>query len=59
MNFIYIWHDGKYNFKVFLKAMPTPGHDLEVNVIDLEFSYKIQTFCIYVYQAGAWLRSRS
>ena len=29
MNFIYIWHDGRYRFKVLLRAIPTPGLDLQ------------------------------
>ena len=46
MNFIYIWHDGRYRFKVLLREIPILGRDLEIEVTDLEFSYESQTFCI-------------
>ena len=49
MDFIYIWHDGRYRSKVLLSAIPTPGPDLEVKVKDLEFSYKSQNFCTSLY----------
>ena len=29
MDFIHIWHDGKYRSKVFISTIPTPGADLE------------------------------
>ena len=45
MDFINIWHNDRFRFKVSLSAIPTAGHDLEVKV-DLEFSYKSQLFCI-------------
>ena len=35
MNFIYIWHDGKYTSVVLLRIISTPGCDLEVKVTDL------------------------
>ena len=37
--------------KFFLREISVPGHDPEVKVTDLEFSYKSQTFCIKVYLA--------
>ena len=53
MNFIYLWHDGtcRYRFKVLLREIPVPGHELEVKVTDPQFSYKSLTFCIKVYIA--------
>ena len=44
MNFINIWHDGKNSLKVLLREIPVPGHDLDVKVTDLVFSYKSETF---------------
>ena len=50
MVFIYIWRDIKYRSKVLLTAILTPGSDLEVKVMDLEFLYKSQNFCtLYSY----------
>ena len=37
MDFIHIWHDGRYRSKVFISTIPTPGGDLGVKVTDLEF----------------------
>ena len=37
--------------KVLLREISIPGHNLEVKVKDLKFSYKSQTFCIKVYIA--------
>ena len=34
MDFVHIWHDGRYRSKVFISTIPTPG----VKVTDLEFS---------------------
>ena len=34
MDFIHIWHVGRYRSKVFISTIPTPG----VKVTDLEFS---------------------
>ena len=48
MNFIYIWHDGRYRSQVLLSAIPTPGPDLEVT----EFTYKNQNVHIKVYISG-------
>ena len=50
MNFIYIWHDGRYMLIVLFREIPTLGCDLEVKVTDLEFSYK-NYFLIKVYIA--------
>ena len=47
MNFIYIWHDGRYRLKFYSEKFLSC--DLEVKFKDLEFSYKSQTFCIKVY----------
>ena len=50
MDFIRIWHDGRYRSKVFITTIPTPGGDLGVKVTDLEFSEKSQSFlCLYSY----------
>ena len=52
MVFIYIWHDIKYRSKVVLTAILTPGSDLEVKAMDLEFLYKYKSkkFCtLYSY----------
>ena len=38
MDFIYIWPDGRYKSKVFISTDPTPGDNLGVKVMDLEFS---------------------
>ena len=46
LDFIYIWHDGRYRSKVLLSAIPTPGPDLEVKVTELEFLYKSQIFVL-------------
>ena len=35
MDFIYIWHDGRYRSKVLITAIPVGWHDL---VTDIEFS---------------------
>ena len=51
MNFMYIWHDGRYRPRVLLSMIPTMGCGLEVKVTDFEFSYKSQNFCIYAYVA--------
>ena len=45
MNFIYIWHDGRYRSKVLLSVISTPGPGLEVKVMDFEFSYESQNVC--------------
>ena len=36
MDFFYIWHNGRPWSKEFLSAIPTPGHDLGVKVMNLE-----------------------
>ena len=51
LDFIYIWHDGRYRDEVLLSAITTVGHDLVIKVRDLEFSDKIQNFCNKVYIA--------
>ena len=41
MDFIHIWHDGRYRSKVFISTIPTPGMTLgsrSVKITDLEFS---------------------
>ena len=38
MDFIHIWHDGRYRSKVFYQHHPHPGGDLGVKAMDLEFS---------------------
>ena len=49
INFIYIWHDGRYRFIILPNEIAVLGRDLEVKVT--EFSYKIQTSCIKLYIA--------
>ena len=48
MDLIFIWHDGRFRSKVLLIAIPILGSDLEVKVMDLEFSHKNQSFCTCV-----------
>ena len=43
MDFIYIWHGGRYRSQVLLSAIPTLGPDLEVKVT--EFSNESQNIC--------------
>ena len=38
IDFIHIWHDGRYRSKVFISTIPTPGCDIGDKVTDLEFS---------------------
>ena len=45
MEFIYIWHDGRYRSKILPSAVPSLRPDLEVKVTDFEFSYKSQNVC--------------
>ena len=35
----YIWYDDRYWSKTLFSAIPTPGHDLQVKVTDLEILY--------------------
>ena len=49
MNFIYIWHGGRYRSQVLLSAIPTLGPDLEVKLT--EFSNESQNICTLVYTA--------
>ena len=51
MDFIYIWHDGRYKSKVILKlhVYPPGGRpDIDAKVMDIEFSCKGKKFCTYV-----------
>ena len=34
MDFIHIWHDGRYRSKIFISTIPTPGSDLGVKVTE-------------------------
>ena len=49
MDFVHIWHDGRYRSKVFISTIPTPGmtwgqgHGLRI------FIKKSQSFCVKVY----------
>ena len=57
MNFMYIWHDGRYRYRVLLSTILTPGCDLEIKVADLEFSYKSKKFLhlsLYSYIKTFW-----
>ena len=40
MDFIHIWHDGRYRSKVFIWNLPTPGVSFGSGLTDLEFSQK-------------------
>ena len=47
MNFIYVWHDGRYRFKVLHREIPFLGCDLKVKkVTDLEFHIKVNFFAL-------------
>ena len=46
---MYIWHDGRYRSRVLLRAIPAPWYDPEVNVTDLEFSYKRKCLHLSLY----------
>ena len=46
MDFIHIWHDGRYMSKVFISTIPNPGGDLGVKVTDLNFHKKVEVFCV-------------
>ena len=35
----YIWYDDRYWSKILFSTIPTPGHDLQVKVTDLEVLY--------------------
>ena len=49
MDSLYIWHDGRPWSKELLSAIPTPGRDLGVKVMDLEFSEKNVILMIIIY----------
>ena len=46
MDFVHIWHDGRYGSKVFISTIPTPGvtlgqgHGLRI------FIKKVKVFCV-------------
>ena len=42
MNFMYIWHDGRYRSRVLLSTISYRGSDLEVKVADLNFHIKVK-----------------
>ena len=44
MDFIHIWHDGRYRSEVFISTIPTPGGDLGVKVTDRIFIKKSKFF---------------
>ena len=50
MDFIHIWHDGRYRSKVFISTIPNPGGDLGVKVTDLEFSLKKLKFFVFKFK---------
>ena len=49
MDFIHIWHDGRYRSKVFINTIPTPGVTLGSRT--LIFVKKSKFFCVKVYIA--------
>ena len=46
MDFIHIWHDGRYRCKVFISTVPTPRGDLGVKVTDRIFIKKTKVSCV-------------
>ena len=49
MDFIHIWHDGRYRSKVFISSIPIPGVT-GVKVTDLEFSLKKFKFFVFKFK---------
>ena len=50
MDFIDIWHDGRYRSKILLKTISTPGFDLEVKVTDnLHINVNFLDLSLYSY----------
>ena len=49
MDFVRIWHDGRYRSQLYISTIPILG-DLGVKVTDLEFSWKSQSvLCLRLY----------
>ena len=46
MDFIHIWHDGRYRSKVFISTIPIPGISLESR--SQNFHKKVKVFCVYI-----------
>ena len=46
MDFVHIWHDGRYRFKVFIGTIPTPGVTLGSRSLT-EFSWKKSKFFVF------------
>ena len=44
MDFIHIWHDGRYRSKVFISTIPTPG--LTLGSRSQNFHKKVKVFCV-------------
>ena len=42
MDFIHIWHDGRYRSKVFISSIPTPVLTLESRSRTLNFHKKVR-----------------
>ena len=57
MDFIYIWHDGRYRFRVLLREIPVPGHDFKVKVTDLEFSKYVEGYIVFSLSVGLFVRT--
>ena len=54
MDFIHIWHDGRYRSKVFISTIPTPGVTLGSRSRTSNFHKKSQgqSFCVKVYKTS-------
>ena len=51
MDFIHIWHDGRYRTKVFISTIPSPGVTLGSRSRTSNFHKKVgQSFCVKVYK---------
>ena len=57
MDFIHIWHDGRYRSKVFISTIPTPGVTLGSR--SQNFHKKVKVFCVEVYIAVSSRPSRN
>ena len=49
MDLVYIWYDDRYWSKILFSTIPTPMHDLKVNVTDLEL---LLTFYVKVFRTS-------
>ena len=44
MDFVHIWHDGRYRYSVFISTIPTPGVTLGSR--SQNFHKKVEVFCV-------------